>query len=48
MERDENGPDWSEGSPEDRATDAPTGKEGTTETDEELDADQLAVQTDSS
>jgi hypothetical protein len=45
---DKTSPDWSEDSPEDRATEAPTGKEATTETDEELSEDQLTVQTDSS
>jgi hypothetical protein len=48
MSRDGDSPDWSKDSPEDEATNAPTGKEGTTETDEELSDDQLTIQTDSS
>lgn len=48
MTSDKETPDWSQDSPEDRATNAPTGKEETTETDEELPDDQLTVQTDSS
>ena len=48
MTRDENTPDWSKDSPEDDASGAPTGKEETTETDEELSEDQLTIQTDSS
>ncbi len=41
-------PDWEQGSPEDKATDAPTGKEGVSEQDEDLEPDQLAIQSDSS
>jgi len=47
-ERDEDSPDYSKDSPEDQATDAPTGKEAVTDEDEELDEDQTAFQTDSS
>ena len=47
-ESQETGPDYSKGAPEDRATDAPTGKEAVTDSDEELDEDQTALQTDSS
>ena len=41
-------PDWEKGDPEDLATDAPTGKEGVSEQDEDLPPDQLAIQSDSS
>jgi len=47
-EREHEGPDYSKGSPEDKATDAPTGKEETTEADQDLAEDQAALQTDSS
>ena len=40
--------DWDKDDPEAQASDAPTGKESTTEADEGLDEDQLAFQTDSS
>lgn len=48
MSRENDPPDWSQDSAEDDASDAPTGKEETTETDEELSEDQLTIQTDSS
>jgi hypothetical protein len=41
-------PDWDVDDPEAKESTAPTGKESTTETDEELSEDQLSVQTDSS
>lgn len=44
----EEGPDYSKGAPEDKATDAPTGKEAVAGADEELNEDQTALQTDSS
>ena len=44
----EPGPDYSKDSPEDQATEAPTGKEETTDADEDLAEDQAAFQTDSS
>lgn len=44
----EESPDYAKGDPEDRATDAPSGKEAITEADSELDEDQAAFQTDSS
>ncbi len=44
----EDGPDYSKGAPEDKATDAPTGKEAVTDSDEDLTEDQTALQTDSS
>jgi hypothetical protein len=48
MDEREQGPDYSKGSAEDEATDAPTGKEETTDADEDLAEDQAAFQTDSS
>ena len=48
MTRDEKSPDWSQNSAEGDASQAPTGKEETTESDEELSEDQLTIQTDSS
>jgi hypothetical protein len=48
MSDQEESPDYSKGSKEDEATDAPTGKEAVTGEDEELDEDQTAFQTDSS
>lgn len=44
----EDGRDYAKDSEQDRATDAPTGKEGTTEGDETLPDDQAAFQPDSS
>lgn len=41
-------PDYAKGDPEDLETDAPTGKEALTEHDDDLEEDQLAIQTDSS
>ena len=41
-------PDWDKDDPEAESSNAPTGKEATTEADEELEEDQLTVQTDSS
>jgi hypothetical protein len=41
-------PDYAKDSPEDEATDAPTGKEAVTDEDTNLDEDQTALQTDSS
>ena len=48
MKENEKGPDYSKDSAEDEATDAPTGKEETTEADEDLAGDQAVIQTDSS
>jgi hypothetical protein len=47
-EQEEKSPDYSKDSAEDRAEDAPSGKEAVTEEDEELAEDQTAFQTDSS
>ena len=44
---DEKTPDWDENDPEADSSTAPTAKESTTEADEELDEDQLTIQTDS-
>ncbi len=42
------GKDYAKGSEQDRATDAPTGKEAVTESDESLGDDQAAFQPESS
>jgi hypothetical protein len=41
-------PDWDKDDPDASSSGAPTGKEATTEADEELEGDQLTLQTDSS
>jgi hypothetical protein len=45
---DPKGPDYEKDSPEDEATEAPSGKDATTEADEGLAEDQLTTQTDNS
>lgn len=47
-ERDQASPDYAKDSPEDEASDAPTGKVDITKADQELAEDQLPLQTDTS